>query len=291
MNGREWFRWSKEIIDFFETYKTIEEIRDVLDKAKIPYPYTTITEIKKAEEHILPILYILIDLNLIDDIIPDLPDLDSLNEDQKTYIRVNKFLEYYFSPIAQSIPKSTEEFVEFLKNKFSENDFNKVCDRYNYIIKLGLEEEITNYKNISLFPDQMKFICDLSNRIDEEKFKFFLYFVNKEQRNYYIIFGPKRLKSLSYQKSKLEEELNSAISNQSIEDTLTENIYSSFKVGERYSRNFVKTTLKDIFEKLNYNKVAKANDLERWFEIKDLKVTNKETDKRDHYFYLLKLKI
>ena len=153
-------------------------------------------------------------------------------------------------------------------------------------IRLVICAKIVNYWNL----DQMKFICDLSDRLDEEKFRFFLYFVNKEQRNFYIIFGPKRLKTFGYQRSKLEEELNSTISNQSIEDILTENIYSNFKVGGNYSKEYIKTTLKSIYEKLNYNKAAKASDLERWFQIKLSKVLNKETRKRDNGFKIISKK-
>ena len=45
-----------------------------------------------------------------------------------------------------------------------------------------------------------------------------------------------------------------------------------------------------IYSSLGYNKTPKANDLEEYFEIKECKVLNSETNKREHGFEIIKIK-
>ena len=48
--------------------------------------------------------------------------------------------------------------------------------------------------------------------------------------------------------------------------------------------------LKNLYTSLGYNKTPKANDLDKYFEIRPCKMTNKETGKRDHGFEIIKRK-
>jgi hypothetical protein len=48
--------------------------------------------------------------------------------------------------------------------------------------------------------------------------------------------------------------------------------------------------LGDIYKKSNYIASPKASDLEKYFEVKLFKITNKETGKRDYYYEILKKK-
>ena len=45
-------------------------------------------------------------------------------------------------------------------------------------------------------------------------------------------------------------------------------IYESFKVGEKYGKAFIKSVLKDLYSEFNYQKTAKASDLQDYFVIK-----------------------
>ena len=51
----------------------------------------------------------------------------------------------------------------------------------------------------------------------------------------------------------------------------------------------IKNMLKDLYKFLGYNKTPKANDLEKYFEIKLCKVTV-ETGKQDNGFKIIKRK-
>ena len=70
---------------------------------------------------------------------------------------------------------------------------------------------------------------------------------------------------------------------------LRDEIYNIFKVDEKYTKSEIKNMLKDLYKSLGYNKTPKANDLEKYFEIKLCKVTV-ETGKQDNGFKIIKRK-
>ena len=45
-------------------------------------------------------------------------------------------------------------------------------------------------------------------------------------------------------------------------------IYSTFRVGEKYSKSSIKSTLKKIYQDYNFDKTAKASDLSDYFVLK-----------------------
>ena len=110
---------------------------------------------------------------------------------------------------------------------------------------------------------------------------------------YYWTISASRAGSLNYQSGKLEEEYQ-AITNPedtSILDTKLKNrIISTFSLNARYSKADVKEILKKIYSDLKYDKTPKANDLEKYFEIKECKVLNSDTGKRDAGFEIIKIK-
>jgi len=69
-----------------------------------------------------------------------------------------------------------------------------------------------------------------------------------------------------------------------------EDIKSKFQVGNKYSKSEIKEILRTIYESNGYNKTPKANDLEEYFELKECKVLNESTSKRDAGFEIIKEK-
>ena len=110
---------------------------------------------------------------------------------------------------------------------------------------------------------------------------------------YYWTISASRAGSLNYQSGKLEEEYQ-AITNPkdtSILDTKLKNkIISTFSLNARYSKADVKEILKKIYSDLKYDKTPKANDLDQYFELKECKVLNSDTGKRDAGFEIIKKK-
>ena len=63
-------------------------------------------------------------------------------------------------------------------------------------------------------------------------------------------------------------------------------VREEFKAGDRLNKAEIKNKLGEIYKKYNYPGQAKANDLEKWFEIKDISM--RENGKRTHGFEIVK---
>ena len=68
-------------------------------------------------------------------------------------------------------------------------------------------------------------------------------------------------------------------------------VYEEFMIDSIYTKKEVKEKLNEVVKRLGYNKVAmKSNLLFNYFNISEVKVTNKETKKRDAAYKLLSIK-
>lgn len=88
---------------------------------------------------------------------------------------------------------------------------------------------------------------------------------------YFSILGPERIKALGYNVTKLNKELGIVSFDKNKLNLL---IFKSFNIGDRLSLSNIKIRLKEIYSNCGFNKTAKANDLEIWFEIKEIFVTD-----------------
>ena len=173
-------------------------------------------------------------------------------------------------------------------------------DRFRVFSALGeqiqgvdlVKKILLEIDNLKQFSDKMKFLYSL--HMDEEIAKQVLDNIYDTRfAKYYWTISASRAGSLNYQSGKLEEEYQ-AITNPedtSILDTKLKNrIISTFSLNARYSKADVKEILKKIYSDLKYDKTPKANDLEKYFEIKECKVLNSDTGKRDAGFEIIKKK-
>lgn len=153
------------------------------------------------------------------------------------------------------------EVQEFFKHW---NSMNKVyVDRIKYMCEFLLQ-----------FPEYTE--CILKNLKETDKI-----------RQHYIALGPKRIIELNYNITRINQEMGIVMFDRT---SLDKEIYSTFKVGERYSKKNLKTVLGNIYSDLNYKATPKANDIGNWFEIKQIQFSNKETGKRDMGFELISSK-
>lgn len=86
-----------------------------------------------------------------------------------------------------------------------------------------------------------------------------------EIKSYYTTLGPERLKSLSYSKTFIMKALGIVTFSQEL---LEATIYNEFKVGDKITLSGIKDRLGYLYSSINYNKIAKAKDLESYFEVK-----------------------
>ena len=173
-------------------------------------------------------------------------------------------------------------------------------DRFRVFNALGeqiqgvelVKKILQEFEEQQYFTGKMKYLYSIN--MDEEIAKQVLDNIYDTRfAKYYWTISASRAGSLNYQSGKLEEEYQ-AITNPkdtSILDTKLKNkIISTFSLNARYSKADVKEILKKIYSDLKYDKTPKANDLEQYFELKECKVLNSDTGKRDAGFEIIKKK-
>jgi len=136
-----------------------------------------------------------------------------------------------------------------------------------------------------LFRMKMGLLCETN--FTEQELGIVLDQIPIEFRNYYETLGPERCKALSYDVTYISREYSDL---QFDKSKLEKEIYRAFLVNCKYTKSYIKETLRTIYESNGYNKTPKANDLEEYFELKSCQITNKETGKRDMAFELIKVK-
>lgn len=97
---------------------------------------------------------------------------------------------------------------------------------------------------------------------------------DKRFREYVIILGPDVCKSCGYNITKLNKKLEV---NSFDKSSLIQDIYSEFKVDKSYLTSDIINILERLYKKFDYKVVARAKDLEQYFEMKPCKVTINKT--------------
>ena len=143
---------------------------------------------------------------------------------------------------------------------------------------------LSDFNDLQDFPSKMKMVCTAS--LTDQERCVVLDQIPLIYKNYYETLGPERCYAQGYNKTYLEREYKDK---QFDKSQLRDEIYNIFKVDEKYTKSEIKNMLKDLYKFLGYNKTPKANDLEKYFEIKLCKVTV-ETGKQDNGFKIIKRK-
>ena len=153
---------------------------------------------------------------------------------------------------------------------------------------LEIEDFICEFNLLTQFPAKMKFL--VNNNFSKGVEDFILDQIPLVYKNYINVLGKDRIKALAYRKYSLEEEYNRVKINQNNTSNFLQILYSNFCIGNIYLKSDIKIILGDIYKESGISMSPKASDLEKYFELRPCKVTNKETGKRDHGFEILKKK-
>ena len=151
-----------------------------------------------------------------------------------------------------------------------------------------VDEAVSDFDSIKTIVDRLKYMCNVA--LDPNQFERFVCRIPTMYQNYYRVLGIDRIKSLGYNKYYLDKEYSKLFGNQDIDQEVKNLICNRFNIGEKYSKSDIKNILKDLYASVGYNKTAKANDLEEYFELRDCQITNKDTGKRDKGFEIIKKK-
>ena len=258
--GHEWFKYDQSIVDYFKTHTTKESLSDLPEILKLK----NTKSIKEVEE--------IVDYVLIKQYYDGKQNIKTILFDK--IILVN-------SIISNKTLSTIDDVWEYINNTYGIFNFPEYDDQVNSILDMINKESYYNGK--------MKTLCMFKEK-GEDILKFVLQRVSVDIFFYYTILGPEKIKSLSYQKSKLENEYLRLVGNQENKSSLLDLLFDTFKVGNKYTLSMVKDSLKDIYAKSGIDCNPKASDLEKYFEVKLVYMTNKETKKREKGYLIIKIK-
>ena len=158
------------------------------------------------------------------------------------------------------------------------------------IINNEAAEFIKHYQSTTIKKERLKMLCELGE-VDETGEVMNLV-INQLQdsdklKSYYTNLGPKRIKELSYNISKLNKELGIISFSPEL---LQEKIYSEFKEGTELLWSEIKDRLTNIYSEIQYEKTPKAINIKEFFEVKEYSTSEIINGKRQRYkgFKLIK---
>lgn len=241
--GQEWFENSEKILKFFEDNDTIEKIRAVVPSARYGRKYKTST----ITSALWPIVRAIYEI--------------TGNFDHSIYEECAPFEEDAYKWVQKKYPAEHKSIIEFYSKRKS-----LITNRIQTLI----DDESSNKK--TKFRIRFKNFCDNKDYTNEEK-EIASEFISESYFLYYNILEPDKCRALGYNITFLKN----AISDLSItvDDILSE-LLVRFKPGFKYSNVEIKQAIKEIYQKLGYNKSPKASDLKEYFDLRAVKFVNQD---------------
>ena len=260
--GNEWFKYDQEIIDYFDNHRTLESLDDLVTPDLVSY-----VDIKN---------YCIKCLDLL----------------------LNSRIESGDITLQQAINTQSSMLDVLLKLRFK--NFQQVDKHFLHlfefdvhkgeVVNSGVSEFLRDFDSLSQFTEKMKLLCEKSDSFTENELNCILGGIPIIYKNYFMSLGKERIRALQYRKYALEDEYQRCYENQTKIEDLDSLVFSSFIVGNRYTKVSVKQELLSIYTKLGIKLSPKASDLEKYFELKSTQIVNKETGKRDHGYLILSKK-
>ena len=134
-------------------------------------------------------------------------------------------------------------------------------------------KKVEEFSGIKTVKDKLKFLVNYASSTEKRNFDNFLELIPGKYKDYYQIVGPEIITACSYAESEIKKRWRETVSNGEIQDDVVSEIYKTFEVGKRYSKKNIKDTLNDLYQRLGYQKKAKATDLELYYLMKSVYLT------------------
>lgn len=269
--GREWYYWNEEIIQFFETNKTKED----LEKALPP---------KKEELFVVKerkYCYQLIDTCLKYKIKHGELDYFAL-------IKNNEKDQCYEQLLLSGFYEKSE-IKNYILSYFniSSSDFDLFVESFTNspeILKF-----INDFNNVSHFTNKMKLLC--TTKLNEEDLNIILLQIPIDYFTIYNTLSLDKIKALCYKRGELMKECNKVLSDSKITSGDIKSEFAKvFIVGEKYTIANVKNLVREVYDNLGLNKSPKAVDILDYFEVLKTKAKNETGEKFVDAYKILKLK-
>ena len=209
------------------------------------------------------------------------------------YVAVNKHAGSDLKPVFNNLMLVSEQRAFDIQ----QIDYRDRFTVFNAINEIGLGSTtdevllaVNTFNSITVFSDKLRYLREAELNLGPSQMSNFLDQIPNRFKEYYLVFGTDRLKALEYKEAYILREWEKLKNNSGKEDTLKEKLYEVFPVGSKFSKMWIKQKLGEIYTEVGYNSQPKAVDLEKFFEIKSIMLTNKETGKRDNGFEVISKK-
>ena len=267
--GNEWFKYDQKIIDYFNSGVTLVDFESLpKNPGRENYQYK---EIRKSIRKINYYFF-------------------------ETRSEADNYLEKVCEILGDKL--SRDSYFELIKRDLGEDKVNQYLSLENTILKGDFTEDSDKNIEISKFFQKylvegniikrVQYLCELN----EELTSIGLLFIPNSDpaKKYYISIGRKRIRELGYNITRLEKELGIIETDKC---SLEEYIYQNFKVGDKIPLSEIKERLRNIYTSVNYKATPKAKNIERYFEVREISIYEKDSNrerKKVRGFELLKKK-
>lgn len=264
--GREWFYYSEDIINFFKDI-------DSIDLESLPKnPIRGSKDFKKIKNECREVLSYFFNSKDTEDY---LKNIISKVKDQLT----RDYVLEYLRDDSSIGPEGVDRYLNYLKcletGIYCEDD----------IVNREVSEFLKVYIGLNTIHDKLKMLCEYGLSSDAIDIVLGQIADSDEIKSYYTTLGSSKLKSLSYNSAKIKNHLGVVTFSQEL---LESSIYSEFKVGDKITLSDIKSRLEVLYKSINYDKVAKAKDLENYFEVKNSSIY--ENGKKVKCYIIIKKK-
>ena len=148
---------------------------------------------------------------------------------------------------------------------------------------------LTNYFYVTnVFEKKMKLYCEFMDQYNKDKYilNSIIHKIDPKFKTYYDLFGTSGCKAVRYEESSLKSKISDNLKSPNIKDRLI----SYFKIKSKYTLKDIKYILGLIYNDLSISKTPKASDLESYFDVSEVKITDKITGKRNKGYLILGIK-
>ena len=268
--GNEWFSYEQEILDFFKTHTTKESLGELdlyVSRKRLERLQKKRNNefLEKKQKYINSILNSLGEIDILEYVKKQEELVEILNNLFLTSSDIDSYFKSNYPSINFDIPEKLSKKARKILQEFEEQQY--FTGKMKYLYSIHMDEDIAK---------------QVLDNIYDTRFS-----------KYYWTISAGRAGSLGYQSGKLEDEYNKITNpgdKSDIERKVREKIFNTFLVGNKYSKVDIKEKLREIYLNNSYDISPKASDLEKYFEIKLCKISNKETGKRDMGFEIIKIK-
>ena len=201
------------------------------------------------------------------------------------FVAVNKHAGSDIKPV-----KNTLVIISEMRAfEIQQYDYKERFTVFNSISDKGIEVEDINaildrFFSIRSSTDRLKYLC----RLPESTIRTCLPHLPEEYINYINVLGVDRIRANGYNISDVRKEFEGVVGNDGID--IKSYVTNCFSVGDIISKKEVKSRLAKLYKEIGYAKSPRAIDLGDFFIIRNCKITNKETGKRDHGYEIVSIK-